>query len=400
MKEGNFKESDFIFYKDNSKNIKVHILLGDETVWATQKGMSEIFGVDRSVITKHLQNIFQEGELDENSVSAKNALTANDGKIYQTQFYNLDAIISVGYRVNSYQATQFRIWATSVLKEYIIKGFALDDDRLKQGSQAFGKDYFHELLERIREIRASERRFYQKITDLYAQASIDYDADSSVTHEFYAIVQNKLHYAVTEHTAAEIIKLRASANKPHMGLTNWRNGPDGKILKPDVSVAKNYLTQDEIGELNIVVNMYLDYAELQAKKKIPMKMIDWIAKLDAFLKFNDYDILIDSGTVSAKFAKSLAEREFEKFRVTQDREYESDFDKTVDQIKATGKLPMSTPSLSELLKKEKDKRNAEISAQHERDFNEIEKNYLESQQKKSEFDKTLGAIMKVPKPEK
>ena len=319
-------KSEIIIYTSPQGNVKIEVYLQNETVWLTQKKISELFDVDRTVITKHLGNIFQEGELEEDSVSANFAHTADDGKIYNTNFYNLDAIISVGYRVNSEKATQFRIWATKTLKEYIIKGFAIDDERLKQGSR-FGKDYFDELLERIREIRASERRFYQKITDIYAQCSIDYDAISDTTRNFYATVQNKLHWAITGQTAAEIIKSRVSSSKPHMGLTTWQNSPEGKVLKSDVAVAKNYLTENELRELNLIVNMYLDYAELQAQKQIPMKMTDWVGKLDGFLKFNEYQILNDAGKISHEVAKELAEQEYEKFRVTQDKTFESDFDK-------------------------------------------------------------------------
>jgi hypothetical protein len=249
-------------------------------------------------------------------------------------------IIAVGYRVNSYQATQFRIWATKILKGYLTKGFALNDERLKQGSKLFGRDYFEELLERIREIRASERRFYEKITDLYAQASIDYDKNSPITQKFYATVQNKLHWAISKKTAAEIVYTRAKAVKPHMGLTTWRNASTGgKILKLDVANAKNYLSHDELKSLNLVVNMYLDYAELQASKNVSMKMIDWVMKLDAFLKFNEYDILQNAGTVSHDIAKHLAEKEYEKFRIIQDREFRSDFDKVVESVKTASELP-------------------------------------------------------------
>jgi len=266
--------NELILYASPEGRIRIEVLVHDETVWLTQKRLSELFGVDRSVITKHLKNIFEEQELDKDSVSAKFAHTAEDGKTYQTQFYNLDAIISVGYRVNSYQATQFRIWATRTLKEYITKGFVMDDERLKQGGTLFGKDYFDELLERIREIRASERRFYQKITDIYAQCSIDYDSKAPITQNFYATVQNKLHWAITGHTAAEIIAERADAKKPHMGLTTWKNAPESKILKTDVSIAKNYLNEKELKELNRIVTMYLDYAELQAERQNPMRMAD------------------------------------------------------------------------------------------------------------------------------
>ena len=245
--------------------------------------------------------------------------------------------------MNSTQATQFRIWATGVLKEYMIKGFALDDERLKQGKEAFGKDYFDELLERIREIRASERRFYQKITDIYAQCSIDYDPRSPITQTFYATVQNKLHFAASHCTAAEIVKKRANANKPNMGLTSWKNEKTGgKILKSDVSTAKNYLNEEELEGLNRIVSMYLDFAENLAKRHKAMKMVDWANKLDSFLEFNEYDLLHDAGRVSAKVAKQIAEKEYEKFRVIQDQEFVSDFDKVVDQIKTTGKIPEKT----------------------------------------------------------
>ena len=327
------KASQFLFYNSEEGNIRVQVILGDETVWVTQKSMAEIFDVDKSGISRHLKNIFDEGELDKESVVAKNATTGDDGKIYQVEFYNLDAIISVGYRVNSQKATSFRIWATRILKEYLVKGFTLDDERLKQGKKLSGKDYFNELVERVREIRASERRFYQKITDIYAQCSIDYDPQSKITRDFFATVQNKLEFAITHHTASEIIKLRANASKPNMGLTSWKNEKQGgKILKSDVSVAKNYLKENELGELNILVNMYLDYAELQAKRNNPMKMKDWVQKLNAFLKFNEYDLLNNAGKVKASVAKKFAESQYEKFRVIQDREFESDFDKLVSRI--------------------------------------------------------------------
>lgn len=297
-----------------------------------KKKLSELFDVDVRTISEHLQNIFKSNELDEESVIRKIRTTAADGKNYLTNFYNLDAIIAVGYRVNSYNATQFRIWATKTLKEFIIKGFILDDERLKQG-QAFGKDYFDELLERIRSIRASERRFYQKITDIYAQASIDYDAHAPITQKFYKTVQNKLHWAITGNTAAEIISQRANAELPYMGLKTWKNAPDGKILKSDVSIAKNYLKEDEIKALERVVTMYLDYAENQAEKQIPMKMKDWVEKLNAFLEFNDYKVLENAGKISAKVAKKLAEKEYEKFAPMQDKTFESDFDKQLKKLK-------------------------------------------------------------------
>jgi len=278
-----------------------------------------------------LQAIFQTGELSQESVIRKIRITASDGKSYLTNLYSLDAIIAVGYRVNSVQATRFRIWATQTLREFIIKGFVLDDERLKQGKR-FGMDYFDELLERIREIRASERRFYQKITDIYQQCSIDYDKDAEVTLLFFKTVQNKLHWAITGKTAAEIIAERASAKKPHLGLTTWKNAPKGKILKSDVSIAKNYLEENEIKGLERIVSMYLDYAENQAARQIPMKMMEWVNKLDAFLQFNEYDILNNAGRVSHEIAKALAEQEYEKFRVKQDRSFESDFDKEVKKL--------------------------------------------------------------------
>lgn len=322
------QSAEFLLYTAPDGQVKVDVILSDETVWLSQKRLAELFGVDRSVITKHLKNIFEEGELAEDSVCAKFAHTAEDGKTYQTNFYHLDAIIAVGYRVNSYQATQFRIWATRTLKEFILKGFVLDDERLKQGRR-LGKDYFDELLERIREIRASERRFYQKITDIYAQCSVDYDARSPQTQTFYQTVQNKLEWAITGHTAAEIIAARAGADKPNMGLTTWKNAPGGKILKSDVVIAKNYLDEQEITALNRIVTMYLDYAENQAARQKTMTMRDWAEKLDAFLKFNDYEVLRDAGRVSAEVARQLAEKEYQQFRIAQDAQYESDFDQQV-----------------------------------------------------------------------
>jgi len=325
--------SEIILYSTPQGDIKIEVFLQDETVWLTQRAMGELFWVETNTINYHLKEIFKSKELEEQSVIRKIRITATDGKKYLTNFYNLDAIISVGYRVNSHQATQFRIWATKTLKEFIIKGFVLDDERLKQGKKLFGKDYFDELLERIREIRASERRFYQKITDIYAECSIDYQPNGEITKTFYKTVQNKLHWAITGQTAAEIISSRAKADLPNMGLTTWRNSPKGKILKSDVSVAKNYLNKNEIDELNRVVTMYLDYAENQAARQIPMRMKDWVKKLDAFLQFNDYSVLRDSGKISAEVAKRLAIDEFEKFRVVQDENYESDFDKEVKRIK-------------------------------------------------------------------
>ncbi|HCW31981.1 MAG: hypothetical protein UT36_C0003G0057 [Candidatus Peregrinibacteria bacterium GW2011_GWF2_39_17] len=319
------QQSNIILYTTPEGDVKIDVFFQDETVWLRQKKMAELFGVEVNTINYHLKEIFKSGELTEDSVIRKIRTTAEDGKEYLTSFYNLDAIISVGYRVNSTRATKFRIWATQTLREFIIKGFVLDDERLKNGSH-FDKDYFESLLERIREIRASERRFYQKITDLYA-TSIDYDANDELTQEFFATVQNKLHWAITGQTAAEIVAMRADSKKPLMGLTTWKHSPKGKILKSDVSIAKNYLNQDEIGKLNRIVEMYLIYGENQAENGRLMTMKNWREKLDAFLQFNEYEILNNPGKVSAKVAKELAENEYEKFRIIQDKQFESDFDK-------------------------------------------------------------------------
>jgi hypothetical protein len=324
-------QGDIIFYTTPQGVTRVEVLYQGETFWLSQRGMAELYGVDRSVITKHVGNILKSDELNENSVCANFAHTAVDGKTYNSRYYNLDMIIAVGYRVNSKQATQFRIWATRTLREFIIKGFVLDDERLKQ-SRKFGKDYFDELLERIREIRASERRFYLKITDIYEQCSIDYSRDAEITQIFFKTVQNKLHWAITGSTAAELIADRADSAKLNMGLTTWKNAPHGKILKPDVSIAKNYLKEKEIKDLERIVSMFLDYAENQAARQISMKMKDWVEKLDSFLKFNEYEILADAGKVSHEIARSLAEKEYEKFRVRQDWEFESDFDREIKKL--------------------------------------------------------------------
>jgi hypothetical protein len=322
------KVGEILFYTTDDGEINLGVLFSEETVWLTQAQMVELFQSSKSNISEHIKHIFEEGELDEKAVVRKYRTTASDGKSYNTNYYNLDLIIAVGYRVRSKQGTQFRIWATKTLKEYIIKGFVLDDQRLKNGKH-FGKDYFDELFERIREIRASERRFYQKITDIYAECSIDYDKNAEITKNFYATVQNKLHYAITGQTAAEIIHSRANSSKRNMGLTTWKNSPKGKILKSDIGIAKNYLNEKEISELNRIVNMYLDYAENQAKRQIPMRMRDWVDKLDAFLQFNEYQILKDAGKLSAQVAKKLAEGEYGKFRIEQDKKYESDFDQEI-----------------------------------------------------------------------
>ncbi|HNW93489.1 MAG TPA: virulence RhuM family protein [bacterium] len=329
-------QNQFLLYTAPNGTVKVEVFVKDETVWLTQKALAELFGVKRPAITKHLRNILSSGELTETSVCSKLEHTAADGKIYSAKYYNLDAIIAVGYRVNSYQATQFRIWATKTLREFIIKGFVLDDERLKQGKQVFGRDYFDELLERIREIRASERRFYQKITDIYA-LSVDYDAAAPLTREFFASVQNKLHWAITGQTAAELIYHSADATKIYMGLTTWKHAPGGKILKSDVTVAKNYLNEAHVRELNRIVSAYLDMAENRAERGILMKMADWAGFLNGFLELSEYPILQDTGRVSALEAKLKAEGEFEVYRQRQDAEYISDFDREIKRLE--GKKP-------------------------------------------------------------
>lgn len=326
--------SDILFYTTSQGKVKIEVLYEDETFWLSQKRIAELFDVEIPTINYHLKEIFKSKELEEESTIRKFLIVQKEGKrdvSREVEFYNLDAIIAIGYRVNSQKATQFRIWATTVLKEFIKKGFILDDERLK-GNKRFGKDYFTELLERIREIRASERRFYQKMTDIYAECSLDYDPKAESTVTFYKTVQNKLEWAITGRTAAEIIADRANAEKPNMGLMTWQKAPDGKILKSDVVIAKNYLIENEIKELNRVVTMYLDYAENQAERQRPMYMKDWIEKLDAFLKFNDYEILTNLGKVSAEVAKVLALKEYEKYRVIQDQIFQSDFDKEIKKM--------------------------------------------------------------------
>ena len=326
--------NDILLYATAQGKVKIEVIYEDETFWLNQKRMAELFGVEIPTVNYHLKEIFKSNELDDKATIRKFLIVQKEGNrevSRAVEFYNLDAVIAVGYRVNSVQATRFRIWATNTLKEFIVKGFVLDDERLK-GNKRFGKDYFTELLERIREIRASERRFYQRITDIFSECSLDYDPKSELTVLFYKTVQNKLEWAITGKTAAELIAERANAEKPNMGLTTWKKAPDGKIVKTDVVIAKNYLIENEIKELNRVVTMYLDYAENRAERQLPMYMKDWIEKLDAFLKFNDYDILTDAGRVSAEVAKALAIQEFEKFRVFQDQIFESDFDKEIKKM--------------------------------------------------------------------
>ena len=322
--------AEFLIFTQQAGEEGIEVRYEDESIWLSQKLMSELFGVDVRTISEHLKNIFESGELDADSVIRKFRTTAADGKSYNTQFYNLDAIISVGYRVNSVRATQFRQWGTRVLREFAVKGYVMDKKRLENGS-FLGEDYFERLLAEIREIRLSERRFYQKITDIYA-TSVDYNKDAPTTRDFFAKVQNKLHYAIHGHTASELIKKRADSLKPHMGLTNWEGGSEGKVVKTDVAVAKNYLTQDELDSLGRIVNAYLELAEDRARRKIPMTMEDWAIRLDKFLEFDEREVLQNAGKISAKIAKDYAESEFEKYRIIQDRLFESDFDKETKAI--------------------------------------------------------------------
>jgi len=326
---------ELILYESPEGKVRVEVHHEDETFWLSQRQMADLFGVDIRTISEHLRNIYASAELNEKATIRNFRRVRAEGNrsvSREIAHYNLDAIISVGYRVNSAQATRFRIWATTTLREFIVKGFVLDDERLKL-NRRFGRDYFDELLERIREIRASERRFYLKITDIYEQCSIDYDPRAETTQTFFKTVQNKLHWAGTGRTAAEIVAERADADKPSMGLTTWKNAPDGKVIKSDVSVAKNYLIEGELKELERIVSMYLDYAENQAARQIPMKMTDWVQKLDAFLAFNEYDVLTNAGKVSAAVARRLAEEEYAKYRVRQDREFESDFEREGKRLK-------------------------------------------------------------------
>lgn len=345
------KAQNFLFYSDNDGKVNVQVIVDEvgDTIWTTQKGIAEIFDVDISGVSRHINNILSSKELDKKSTLQKMQIANSDKPV---TYYNLDMVIAVGYRVNSYKATQFRIWATRILKEYLIKGFALDDDRLKQGNRLFGKDFFKELLERIQEIRASERMFYEKITDIFKDCSVDYDKNSPLALKFYAAMQNKFHYASHQHTASEIIYERADATKPYMGLTSWENQKKGgKIYKSDVRIAKNYLTEDEIKALNKLVNMFLDYAERLAElKKGTYKMEDWVKRLDMFLNFNEYPILTNAGKVRADIAKRFAETEYSKFRVIQDREYKSDFNILIDA--SHNILPTEGNAIQEDIKQE------------------------------------------------
>lgn len=326
----------FLMYKAAQEDITVRAVIKDESIWLTQKAMAELFGVQPPAISKHLRNIFAEGELKEEMVISKMEITTNyDSKLGKTQntvvnFYNLDAIISVGYRVNSHRATQFRIWATNVLREYMIKGFAMDDERLKQGETAFGKDYFRELLERVRSIRASERRIWQQITDIFAECSVDYDKNAAITHAFYAMVQNKFHYAITGQTAAEIVYNSADRSKEHMGLATWKNAPEGRILKSDVSIAKNYLNEKQIRQLERTVSGYFDYIEDLIERENSFTMQEFSDSINAFLAFRKYDILPDKGRISATAARQKAEEEYDEFNKMQ--RITSDFDREVQKL--------------------------------------------------------------------
>nr|WP_315123693.1 virulence RhuM family protein [uncultured Capnocytophaga sp.] len=320
-------EIKYLIYNTPQEVVSVNAVVKGETIWLTQKAMAELFNCSTDNISLHLKNIFAEGELDKNSVTEKISATATDGKNYLTQFYNLDAIISVGYRVNSRKATQFRIWATSVLKEYMTKGFAMDDERLKQGEGAFGKDYFRELLERVRSIRASERRIWLQITDIFAECSIDYDKEADITKDFYAMVQNKFHYAITGKTAAEIINTSADRTKDHMGLTTWKNAPDGRILKSDVTVAKNYLEEKQIRQLERAVTGYFDYIEDLIERENTFTMEEFAKSINEFLAFRKYDILKGKGSISKKQAEHKAKAEYDEFNKTQ--KIFSDFEKSL-----------------------------------------------------------------------
>lgn len=334
------QEFQFLMYRAADKDVSVNAVIKDETVWLTQSAMAELFDVKIPAISKHLKNIFEEGELDEKVVVSKMEITTQHGAIAgktqtrETKFYNLDAIISVGYRVNSKRATHFRIWATGILKEYMTKGFALDDERLKQGKTAFGKDYFRELLERVRSIRASERRIWQQVTDIFAECSIDYDKDAEITHTFYAMVQNKFHYAITGQTAAEIVYTHADRNRENMGLTTWKNAPDGRILKSDVSIAKNYLDEKQIRQLERTVTGYFDYIEDLIERENTFTMEEFAASINEFLAFRRYDILPDKGRVAMKTAKAKAEEEYAAFNKTQ--KITSDFDREIKRMLENG----------------------------------------------------------------
>lgn len=323
-------EGGFLFYAGPDGKLQIEVYFADETVWLTQDKMAELFNRSKKTVSEHIANVFAEGELTRNSVVRKFRTTAADGKAYEVMYYNLDVIISVGYRVKSLEGTQFRKWATTTLREYLIKGFALDDERLKNGAH-FGKDYFDELIERIREIRLSERRIYLKLTDIFALAS-DYDKTSELAKEFFAFIQNKLHYAIAGRTAAELIHDRANRDQSHMGLTNWKQAPDGKVLRTDVTVAKNYLNEAELSQLRLAVSTFLDTAELRANRRIPATMAQWLGIMDGYLELNEYPKLAGAGKISKTRADNKALKEYDAFRVKQDQEYVGDFDRAVKEL--------------------------------------------------------------------
>ena len=332
----NLIKGDLIIYEDSNDKIEIEAFLYNETIWLPLNKIAELFEKDKSTISEHIKNIFDEQELSKESTVGNIPTVQIEGNRSVSRnidYYNLDMIIAVGYRTNSKKATKFRQWATEVLKSYIIKGYSINKEKLKNPNK-YGKDYFDELLEIIKEIRTSERRFYQKVTDIFAECSIDYNKNSKIANDFYATIQNKFHYAITNATAAEIIYHRANSKKEHMGLTSWKHSPQGKILKSDVSIAKNYLTNKELDFLQDIVNMYLDIAENRAKRQITMKMKDWVEELDTMLKTNRYEVLLNKGSISAEQAKEFAQNEFEKFRIEQDKKYVSDFDKIIDECKS------------------------------------------------------------------
>lgn len=324
------KKSEFLLYQSDNNEVRIEVGLQDETVWLTQKQMGVLFGVETHTINYHLKKIFVTQELEKNSVIRKIRITALDGKNYLANFYNLDVIIAVGYRVNSKQATKFRIWATKVLREYIIKGFALDDERLKQGKRVFGKDYFRELLERIRSIRASERRIYQQITDIFSEVCVDYDSKAKTTKNFFAMVQNKFHFAITGQTASEIVYNKANSRLPYMGLTSWKNSPNGRVLSSDVKIAKNYLSEKEIKRLERTVSGFFDYIENVIENRVQLKMQDFAESVNKFLSFNEFKVLDGMGKISRKKANEKALSEYDEFNKTQ--KIESDFDKMTKKL--------------------------------------------------------------------
>ena len=351
MDNQSIQESDFVFYTGEDGKVHAQVILGEETVWASQRTMADIFGTTRENITYHIKNVYTDGELNELATSKEILLVQKEGNRDVSRnvvFYNLDAIISIGFRISSFKATKFRQWASRVLNEYLTKGFVLDDERLKQGNRLYGKDYFRELLERIREIRTSEKMFYEKITDLYG-TSVDYDKDDPDTHLFFAKVQNKLEFAIVGKTSAEIVRSRANAKLPYMGLRTFKNANrDGKVQKLDVTIAKNYLSENELKSLNLLVSAFLDHAEMIANRGAIMKMSDWVSKLDRFLEFNEFKVLEDAGKIRRKVADAFAEKQWEKFKPIQEMAFKSDFIKVIEGIKSTGKIPKGNDIVYEI----------------------------------------------------